>query len=45
MVSNHCMLLHLRGVVVSDTEKVELTLSGNFTEDDRKETIDEMSKA
>jgi hypothetical protein len=39
------MLLHLRGVVVSDTEKVELTLSGDFTEDDRKGTIDDMSKA
>jgi hypothetical protein len=39
------MLLHLRGVVVSDTEKVELTLSGDFTGDDRKGTIAEMSKA
>jgi len=39
------MLLHLRGVVVSDTEKVELTLSGVFTDDDCKGTIEEMSKA
>jgi hypothetical protein len=39
------MLLHLRGVVVSDTAKGRVNLSGDFTEDDRKGTIDEMSKA
>ncbi len=32
-------------MVVSDTEKVELTLSGGLTGDDRKGTIEEMSKA
>ena len=30
---------------MSDTEKVELTLSGDFTGDDCKGTIAEMSKA
>lgn len=42
--SNHLMLLRLKGVVVSDEEKVTMKLSGVSREDERKRTADEASK-
>ncbi len=45
LVSNHRMLLQLRVVVVSDTGKGSgKTGSDNSNGDDRKETIEEVSK-
>lgn len=43
-VSNHLMLLRLRGVVVSDGEKAVFKLSGEYGGDERKRTVDEASK-
>lgn len=43
-ISNHCMRLQLRVVVVSDYRKVSKKLEGNYVKGDRKGTIDEVSK-
>ena len=44
-VANRCMLLISKGLVVNDTFKRQFQLSGAYTGDDRKGTVDEASKS